>query len=1095
MAQSQLHLFKKNTDASASIRGYNYQILKTVEAWLTSFIHESDESIYCDFEEDIFHRNETQKRLKFRQIKLYSSNFSFSRDEIQKCIIHFFLLNFQLDYRSHDKIFVFEASSSIARDRGNNDAELLRDWHQNQKNLNEELLLRCQDKVKELVSRYMINESEKLKEQFGDDLINKAIVEFETIDNEEWSKFTKSIRWIFHDRTAEVEFLHLKDNIEKLIRRLPFPISDKEISTLFGLLHSHVFQKASSSEPEKRKLDMGELRHLFLESINESDEWYWEVYEKCKHQKHYHNFNIGEFYEIVDASVHCRYNSHLSVHISFWKETILSFIEVNGINKVHKRKAIYEYLWLRFNALTNLKGVNGDLFGESRHLEFYFEDFGEFKSSNELKDAISILFILDAAISFEKTDVLPEQLDSWLNMSEDSINGLLDHTSDINEKCRLWENLGMLKLYEYNKNSDSIQIEEVFRIFENIVKDLDQAQFYDVAGFGRRLSKYLHFIIEISPDKEEIIAALEDIEKSIQPIIQDRYGAHGLAKQEVEKGRAYLQSNKPTLLLKALTSFHNAKSLWNNQDYIEGFALTLINITQLYLSIGMNLAAKYYALSVIWLSMQNEDTSLLKRVINACGFVFISDFRQGSWINAINSFSLYMGSVKHLRSNVLDLDKDEFTSQLLSDFVLILFASPIFSNELDVVVQNEIDDSAEIGKEIISPLIKELKKKYSNPKKLEGLLKKTISDFPLNDIGIKRCIQFNALGSNWKICFNNDVETISIAEEFCAMIQIMITEIALSKYDYHLTQCDSINIFLELSQETLKPEQKGNNIENSWIVYSKCMDSKNPKDIQVQAGKITSDLMTILDSFSLLPSKEFREVFLKLFEESDLANKALVIGSYQRIHRSIISMEELERRNISKFQPIDLKDYILDFPITNHLLPWKSNLSHKYDKRQSIENIKNRNKATKKCIHRTLDLLIPDPDFAELIRELRSNGWQDWQIILSMLNFILNYKIQLLIKREDFGDDVTFQEAYNKKYFELLDLDEDEFYVKFPVEAFKSSEFTMQLNHTLVIILQSYDLENKARFPNFNSIKHFLDKRFNVSEDESEEDNLLQGIV
>ena len=34
---SQLYVFSKNTDATASLRGYNYQTLRTLENWLDNF--------------------------------------------------------------------------------------------------------------------------------------------------------------------------------------------------------------------------------------------------------------------------------------------------------------------------------------------------------------------------------------------------------------------------------------------------------------------------------------------------------------------------------------------------------------------------------------------------------------------------------------------------------------------------------------------------------------------------------------------------------------------------------------------------------------------------------------------------------------------------------------------------------------------------------------------------------------------------------------------------------------------------------------------------------------------------------------------------
>ncbi len=66
---NKLHVFSKNTDAFAAQRGYNYQTLKTLETWVYNFVKNIEEDIYCEYEEDIFQKNDIKGKLKFRQLK------------------------------------------------------------------------------------------------------------------------------------------------------------------------------------------------------------------------------------------------------------------------------------------------------------------------------------------------------------------------------------------------------------------------------------------------------------------------------------------------------------------------------------------------------------------------------------------------------------------------------------------------------------------------------------------------------------------------------------------------------------------------------------------------------------------------------------------------------------------------------------------------------------------------------------------------------------------------------------------------------------------------------------------------------------------
>jgi hypothetical protein len=129
MAISDLFIYSKNTDVTESIRGYKCHDLKTLETWLGNKLNGIEENIYCDYEEDIFQRDLSLQKVKFRQLKLYlSKNFSFSSEEVIKGLSHFFMFFVNLTYQKDKPIFVFETNISIARKYGNNDAELLVEW-------------------------------------------------------------------------------------------------------------------------------------------------------------------------------------------------------------------------------------------------------------------------------------------------------------------------------------------------------------------------------------------------------------------------------------------------------------------------------------------------------------------------------------------------------------------------------------------------------------------------------------------------------------------------------------------------------------------------------------------------------------------------------------------------------------------------------------------------------------------------------------------------------------------------------------------------------------------------------------------------------
>lgn len=1134
MSISKLYIFSKNTDASSALRGYLYQVLKAVETWVNNFNNNIDDEIYCDFEEDIFQKNQYSKTAKFRQIKLYSRDFSFASEEIQKCIAHFFMLHVKTDYTSLEKEFVFEANTSIKQQQGENDAELLKNWNENQNNLSDELLLECSTKVKNIVTSY-IKEQERLKNaelgerkkkaeekahkavtnnslkptvakarkvteanekieelEFEETILEEAIAVFNSLTESDWIEFTKRIKWQFKDTNADVEFTSLKENIEALILKLPFPIEKENLSTTFGLLHTIAWEKASLKNPDDKKLTLSELQEILLQSANNDDKWYWQIFDRWEGVTAINHFVIGEFYEIIDATRYCRWNPYLLKHDSIWLSILKLYIDKTEILENFSRTAIYEYLWLRFRPIDFYAKPKGDLVGEGKYFDFYFKDFSDFKNAAELEDVQSLMNIALAACFIGNTDLNIEQVREWFKQMEATLIGKLETETNPNEICHLLENLGTHYLFLNVRERETINVTEVITPLGKIFSYIDQADFYDATALSTRLNKYISMLIQINPEKNsELIDAIETFTEKLNPLIEKRHGSYKAAKVEVEKGVQYLNSDNPGLLLRALSCFHKAKTLWYRQEYIEGFVLALLNIAQLYSLIGMNLASKYYALGASWVSIHNGSRHLLKRIADAFGLAFYADFKQGAWMNAIISFADYMNARDEFKGTPIDTEIDEMPFKTMKDLAIVLHTTPKISPQLKVLIEAHIGMLGYIGDDIIKPILINLEKDYPTDTSLKPLLEAKLTDKPLNDVGKKRIVRFHALGSSWEVSFNNNYETTAIAEEFCGIMQIMLVEIALSKYDFHLVK-STIKIDLEVKIDFDKPEQQPSINEFKWKVFIAYFDSKVPEELYDHTRRSSAAIMHILGNISLLPIDEFNETFLTLFKDNDLAGKTLVLGTYQRMYRYVFTKHKFDTLQRQFFEPVDA--FFLNLPSTNRVMEWKNNLSSKYNQQQAIGNIKSRFKNSNRCIYLTIEKLKLDKGFPNLIIELREKGWLDWQIVIAMMNFMLNHKTQLEISNRTFDNEEKYVEAFNEIFHKLLYVDEEQHYIEYPLEAFMSSDFNLQLNQTAINVLQAFGLEYKSKFINFLAVKELLDKRFNMINDMSNENNPLNDI-
>jgi ribosomal protein S8 len=175
-------------------------------------------------------------------------------------------------------------------------------------------------------------------------------------------------------------------------------------------------------------------------------------------------------------------------------------------------------------------------------------------------------------------------------------------------------------------------------------------------------------------------------------------------------------------------------------------------------------------------------------------------------------------------------------------------------------------------------------------------------------------------------------------------------------------------------------------------------------------------------------------------------------------------------------------------------MKWRDDLSAKYDQAKAIKHIQNRFNNSTECIYITIGKLKEDPEFHQFINKLREEGWLDWQIILGITNFMLDYKTQRELSQKNFQTEKEYVEAMQQNFHKFLNMDEKDCYILFPLKAFKTPQFKVFLEMYAANVLKAASLENKSRIPNFPAIKEFLDIRFNMRNDNTNEGNPLADI-
>ncbi len=1077
MSLSKLSVFSRETDADETLKGYEYQKLRSLEIWLSNKVNGIDENIYCEYEDDLFQQNIQQGKSKFTQLKLYGSkNFSFQSNEVLKAITNFFSLFVKGEYKFDEIEFVFETNTAIAGKYGGNDSELLTEWAGNTGQLEGDLLKRCAAKLKSIVTEFV---QERLPELIKVDksLAQVAELEFANMPEAVWKDFAKSIKWIFNKESPNDAIEKVNDSIKNLIKSLPFPASKNQSELAFTALYYEVSEKIFQQDSGERCLTLQRMDELLLDLGNEADQQYSIAFQAWSGVAEIKYFRLGEFLEVLNSANYCRVSTYLEEHSVLWLNLLSLYISHADTPDKYRQTAIYELLWLSLRPKW-FKIPNGTLVNHANLIREYFSKIGKFNDHDSVEDHFSLLQIVRASITMDKCDVPMEETNDWLKAIGETIQKEVEAAADPAQKCYWLELKAEYLAHPLRIDGKEPDMDKVFETYGEVLKLISHSPLYNVSRLSDRINQIIKIYIQLKMDSNKV-RRLEELSDQIMPHVNDRGGAHATAKVYRDRAIKYLESEDPVQLGTALSYLHKAKELWFKAGTEQGYLLSLLNISQVYSAFHMNFAAKYYALSAVWFCVHTNPEQYIPRMTAAFGLMCDADFKQGSWISALDSFRYYVRSRLEWEKKGID-EPDDILKKTFMNVAGIISIAPKITPQLSGFIEFHKQIMGPIYTEYLKPL-QQIFEKQLDEESLTELVSRLCDASPINDIGSTRTIEWKAFGSVWSITFPNTWEYCSVGEELATFMQILLVELASTNTDLHCIKTH-IEIELVIIDGVKQPEQLPSNNNFKWKLFTKITESSDEFEQKYQMGSLTVTARMLLRDVSMLKDEDVEKIVMDLLKHGGLDHKAMVGSIFQRIYRGLFSKESFEesQRHVFKKEtiPIEIGEAIP--------LAWNADLSSYYSKEASLAQIKGRYENALKGAYLTIEHLKKDLGYEKWIGDLRNKGWLDWQILMAMYNHILSYKASLPIREQSFPDEERRRRAFESEFQKIRRDDESVNYVQFPLEYFNGQEFELQLNHTGYLVMKTWGLENLASFPNFPAIRDFLNHRFNYGIDDIE---------
>ncbi len=884
-----LHIFAKNRDAIAAQKGYTFQQLKTLEDWIENRIAGEQQNIYCDYEDDILSRDIYKNKTKFTQIKLYNTDFSFSSEAVKKAISHFFSMYVKGEYSFDEVEFVFETNASIvARTVRGNEASLLKEWSEQQDNLPVELLERIRVRIKAILKEYIDERNGELTGnlELKNDLQIANIV-FNNLSDDDYDTFIRCMKWQFDGLDTNAAVQQTLSKIRELIPKIQLPLDQNKTSTYSAILVNEVFHRSSMDDPEDRKLTSGLLDEVLLGEGKREDKLYIETLSQYRQVTDIERFFPGEFQSVINGVRYCRWSQLDEEHQHIWLRLLRQYIKLEETPIPQKRKAIFEYLFLKIGHNPERQRSQSPLVDDQELIECYFDNWEQRNRIQEIEMDITLLQLVKAQVKFFSLPVSQEDINKWEDAIREYLETKTTTETNADRLCEFFELQGHL-IYQMGQPNKLEACRNAFAFYRKIPPLLDKAHYYSLVNLYEQLKELIKTLTKYGND-DELIEMIDDFTVEIREYAEKTGLAHKSAQDLIERAKLHLEKQDLQNYLKALELFHRAKAFWR-LDYTMGpYIICLLGISEVYKNLGMTYAAKYYALIGFWSTWQSADPRLYKHLQQAFTLIQQIDFKHGAWINAIHDFTFYLLSKREFDEKGFETENDKDFQMSILEMALIMHSASFLLQDKDPFIENFKAKLKPMWEDAIQPIVEKFEEEIPDAEKLTQVLTGKLVDQPFNDIGPTRNIKFSALGNDWNILFKNSGEMTFIAESFASFLQITLCEIA--RKNSALFESGK-TITIEIQEGHFQKEQLD---EQSWVITIPKFDSKEQTDVQKHYAYIGSLVRVILQNVSNLSKHDFNEFYIQqLLDGGLLGQKVLEASAYQRIIRHTIGDESDE---------------------------------------------------------------------------------------------------------------------------------------------------------------------------------------------------------
>ncbi len=145
-----------------------------------------------------------------------------------------------------------------------------------------------------------------------------------------------------------------------------------------------------------------------------------------------------------------------------------------------------------------------------------------------------------------------------------------------------------------------------------------------------------------------------------------------------------------------------------------------------------------------------------------------------------------------------------------------------------------------------------------------------------------------------------------------------------------------------------------------------------------------------------------------------------------------------------------------------------------FDEKKALSLIRVRYQRMEGKITFTIKRLERSGEFRKVFSKMRSKGYPDWVLYMTILNTVINYRINNLPKKPQ------STEEHAKIFFKYLDQEEKRTDQVVPVNEFTEEKLEMAIDLFIMSFLKGEGYEFRRATPNIKAVRKFAEEKYRI---------------